>query len=124
MPAGRKGFRSRQRTSTYSTPRLRSADCSLVETGYVCATPGQACVLSCGDGSLDSGEACDLGTALNDGSYGGCRSNCRLAPYCGDGILTLTLNRPDLRNAITSPDMIDEVEAGEFLRRGPFLGSR
>jgi len=42
---------------------------------------------SCGDGVLNAGEACDLGADANDGSYGGCTADCRLAPRCGDGIL-------------------------------------
>ena len=32
------------------------------------------------------GEQCDYGTAKNNGSYGGCNSNCTQADYCGDGI--------------------------------------
>ncbi len=39
----------------------------------------------CGDGTVESPETCDDG--INDGSYGGCTSNCLLAPYCGDGIV-------------------------------------
>jgi cysteine-rich repeat protein len=37
----------------------------------------------CGDGILQgTNEECDDGT--NDGAYGGCASNCKLAPRCGD----------------------------------------
>jgi fibro-slime domain-containing protein len=45
-----------------------------------------SCAIKCGNGKLDPGEQCDLGTARNDGSYGGCRANCTLSPYCGDGV--------------------------------------
>ena len=41
----------------------------------------------CGDGVIDkfNGEVCDDG--VNDGSYGTCKSDCTLAPHCGDGIV-------------------------------------
>ena len=38
----------------------------------------------CGDGRVQAGESCDDGN--NDGSYGGCRSDCTLARRCGDGV--------------------------------------
>jgi fibro-slime domain-containing protein len=44
------------------------------------------CNIKCGNGQLDAGEQCDLGSSKNTGAYGGCRVNCRLAPYCGDGV--------------------------------------
>lgn len=42
------------------------------------------CASVCGDGIVTPDEACDLGTAKNTGAYGGCNSDCTLAPYCGD----------------------------------------
>ena len=40
----------------------------------------------CGDGSLDSGEACDDGAA--NGTYGFCNASCSgPGPFCGDGIV-------------------------------------
>ena len=36
------------------------------------------------DAVQDNSEACDLGTALNDGSYGGCNDDCPRAPFCGE----------------------------------------
>ena len=52
--------------------------------------PGSACDASChikcGNGQLDAGEQCDLGSSSNTGACGGCRSNCKLGPYCGDGV--------------------------------------
>jgi hypothetical protein len=40
----------------------------------------------CGNGVKEGTEQCDLG-ASNTGAYGGCNSNCTLAPRCGDGIV-------------------------------------
>ena len=45
-----------------------------------------SCKVKCGNGVLDPGEQCDKGTAGNTGAYGGCKSTCVLAPYCGDGV--------------------------------------
>ncbi|HYQ44753.1 MAG TPA: DUF4215 domain-containing protein [Polyangiaceae bacterium] len=50
------------------------------------STCDTSCKVKCGNGVLDPGEQCDKGTAGNTGAYGGCKSNCALAPYCGDGI--------------------------------------
>ena len=47
---------------------------------------------SCGNGTVQSGEACDLGTALNTGAYGGCNANCTKAAFCGDGIVNGAAN--------------------------------
>jgi fibro-slime domain-containing protein len=45
------------------------------------------CEPRCGDGILaGSDEICDDGT--NNGSYGTCKSDCTLAPYCGDGLVS------------------------------------
>lgn len=48
--------------------------------------PGCRAVPYCGDGAVQSayGERCDDG--INDGSYGGCTSDCQRAGYCGDGV--------------------------------------
>lgn len=53
-------------------------DSSVADTGVDSGT--------CGDGTKNGTEACDLGTAMNNGAYGGCNSDCTLAAYCGDGI--------------------------------------
>jgi fibro-slime domain-containing protein len=48
------------------------------------------CTDSCGDGAVSSREVCDLGTLNGDGDgspYGGCTTDCRLEPFCGDGIV-------------------------------------
>lgn len=41
------------------------------------------CEPKCGDGIVTATESCDDGK--NDGSYGGCTSDCKRAAYCGDG---------------------------------------
>jgi fibro-slime domain-containing protein len=46
--------------------------------------PKSTCTSKCGDAIVAADEACDLGTAANNGAYGGCNANCTLAPYCGD----------------------------------------
>ena len=49
----------------------------------------------CGNAVIDDGEACDDG--INDGSYGGCESDCLdLAGYCGDGATDLPEETCDL----------------------------
>jgi fibro-slime domain-containing protein len=75
-----------------------SSTCTL-EPGWVCATPGKACVntIVCGDGKIEGTEQCDDG---NTKSGDGCSSTCTLEsgyacpvpnspcmPKCGDGIL-------------------------------------
>ncbi|HJL19776.1 MAG TPA: DUF4215 domain-containing protein [Sandaracinaceae bacterium LLY-WYZ-13_1] len=44
------------------------------------------CASVCGDGIVASDEACDDGD-MNGVEYGGCSSDCRLTPYCGDGVV-------------------------------------
>lgn len=56
------------------------------------------CDVKCGNGKLDPGEQCDLGTAKNTGAYGGCKANCSLAPYCGDGVKQATEACDDGKN--------------------------
>ncbi len=42
----------------------------------------------CGDGLVWAGyEVCDLGMGNNDQIYGGCTTQCKEGPYCGDGIV-------------------------------------
>ena len=43
------------------------------------------CTAKCGDGILSFGEECDDG--VNDGGYGKCAPECKLGPFCGDGIV-------------------------------------
>ena len=55
----------------------------------VCA-PGCKVPASCGDGVVQAGqgEKCDAGNANNDNAYSpGCKTNCTLGGYCGDGTI-------------------------------------
>jgi fibro-slime domain-containing protein len=55
--------------------------CDQGKTGGATCDP--QCRWRCGNGAPDTGEECDDGK--NDGSYGTCKSTCKLADYCGDG---------------------------------------
>ncbi len=48
-----------------------------------------SCVGACGDGVVTAPEKCDMGAAQNTGAYGGCKADCTLAPFCGDGHVDL-----------------------------------
>jgi fibro-slime domain-containing protein len=43
------------------------------------------CTLKCGNAKVDPGEQCDLGAAANTGAYNGCKADCTVGPFCGDG---------------------------------------
>lgn len=53
-----------------------ASDCSSVDNGFLCATPGEACELQsiCGDGEITGSELCDDGNNL---SRDGCSFDCR-----------------------------------------------
>ncbi|HKO49355.1 MAG TPA: DUF4215 domain-containing protein, partial [Polyangiaceae bacterium] len=57
-----------------------------------------SCKVKCGNAVLDPGEQCDKGTAGNTGAYGGCKSTCVLAPYCGDGVKQINEGCDDGKN--------------------------
>ena len=44
--------------------------------------PQEQCTSDCGDGKVAGNEECDDGD--NAGGYGGCTSDCKLGPRCGD----------------------------------------
>lgn len=52
-----------------------SADCSTIESGFICPTPGTACEpeILCGNGKLDADEVCDDG---NTDAEDGCSEAC------------------------------------------------
>ncbi len=83
-----------------------SSDCRSIESGYKCPDAGELCVLeSCGNGVLDPGEDCDDGASSVDYSFmpGGCTELCRLAHYCGDGIVDKDHEQCD-NGGINNPD--------------------
>jgi cysteine-rich repeat protein len=66
----------------------------LTLSGYT--TKHSACQPRCGDGVVTGGEQCDCGDGKgtlpdgctgpnNDTTYGGCKTNCKWGPFCGDG---------------------------------------
>jgi cysteine-rich repeat protein len=57
--------------------------------------------VGCGDGLVDSNEACDSGPNNSDITPGACRTDCTL-PRCGDGVIDISLGeRCDDANNIT-----------------------
>ncbi|MGA2448664.1 MAG: DUF4215 domain-containing protein [Polyangiaceae bacterium] len=56
-----------------------------IANGTAASNCDTQCRTKCGNGIVDPGEQCDFGTANNTGAYGGCKADCTLAPYCGDG---------------------------------------
>jgi len=79
-----------------------SADCTMVEPGWYCPTPGMPCMHSdgvCGDSRVQPGETCDDGGAVDgDGCTAVCRVEpgfrctqpgmpCIQVPVCGNGTL-------------------------------------
>ena len=128
-------------------------NCTGPEPGFICPVPGKRCQLLsctgdaqldasvpdaafCGDGSVECGETCD--DAINDGSYGGCTSDCRLAPFCGDGIVQTEFGEqcddaindgsyggcaPDCTLPLSCGDGIVQIEFGEQCDNGINDGS-
>jgi fibro-slime domain-containing protein len=55
----------------------------LALTGFV--SEKSVCREVCGNGVQTPSESCDDGPANADGAYGGCTTQCRRGPHCGDG---------------------------------------
>jgi cysteine-rich repeat protein len=51
------------------------------------ATKRTVCMPVCGDGVISGSEECDDGDMNMDGVYGGCTTQCKYGPYCGDGMV-------------------------------------
>lgn len=79
---------------------LIAFNCDGGDAGMTCPAVTQAC----GDAVIESvlGEQCDDG--VNDGHYGGCASNCLLAPYCGDGVV-----QSDYEKCDSGGDRLNEI---------------
>ena len=45
------------------------------------------CTPTCGDAVVTATEECDNGAANDDSLYGGCTTECRYGPFCGDGVV-------------------------------------
>ena len=66
----------------------------------------------CGDGQVDGsfGEQCDDGAANSDTGYGGCTTQCKFGPSCGDGIVNGTEE---------CDDGVNTAKYGDTTRCGP-----
>ena len=64
----------------------RESNYQLTLQGF--STNKSACVPTCGDGVVTTGEECDDGPANDDNAYGGCTTQCKFGPFCGDGVVT------------------------------------
>lgn len=76
------------------------------EDGDTCRSDCGQDLSKCGNGSLDQGEKCDLGAALNSNAPNHpCRTNCQVA-RCGDGIVDDQADPPEEcdRTAGCGPD--------------------
>ena len=78
----------------------------LTLNGYT--TNKSNCAPRCGDGQVTGGEECDCGDAQftgtrssectgpnNDTLYGGCTTQCKFGPFCGDGITQSSPSGPE-----------------------------
>jgi fibro-slime domain-containing protein len=63
----------------------RESNYQLTVSGY--ATTTSACVPTCGDGKVATGEECDDGGGNSDTAYGGCTTSCKFGPFCGDMVV-------------------------------------
>ncbi len=57
----------------------------------------------CGNGVIDTGEACDLGSSRNDGEHG-CQSDCKVSPAVGGMSWTCTISPETYRYHVTSSE--------------------
>jgi fibro-slime domain-containing protein len=62
----------------------RESNYQLTLSGF--STNKSECLPTCGDGIVTTGEECDDGAANADGVYGGCTTQCKWGPFCGDSV--------------------------------------
>lgn len=62
----------------------RESNYQLTLSGF--STNRSVCTPRCGDMNITAGEECDNGEANADGVYDGCTTECKLGPFCGDGV--------------------------------------
>ncbi len=72
----------------------RESNYQLTLQGF--STNKSSCVPDCGDGVATTGEECDLGPDNNDATYGGCTTECKFGPFCGDGFVAEGIEECDL----------------------------
>ncbi len=81
----------------------RDSNYLLTLNGYT--TQKSECQPRCGDGVVSGGEECDCGDGTvpvpdgctgpnNDSTYGGCTTQCKFGPFCGDGIAQTADSNP------------------------------
>jgi len=70
-------------TTTLTTTPSTTPGTSATETESTTDTSSTTSSVECGNGEVEEGEECD-GEKSGDG-YGGCKDDCMLEPYCGDG---------------------------------------
>jgi fibro-slime domain-containing protein len=70
------------------------------------------CQDRCGDGVVNGSEACDDGKENAEGAYGGCTTQCTLAPFCGDG-------NPDTNFGEECDDGVNQTTYGASKGCGP-----
>lgn len=63
----------------------RESNYQLTLSGF--STNITSCLPTCGDGVKTGSEECDLGPMNEDGVYGGCTTQCKFGPFCGDGVV-------------------------------------
>jgi fibro-slime domain-containing protein len=84
-----------------------AADCSSIDPGYFCPTPGQLCMRSegaCGDSKVQPGETCDDGNTT-DGD--GCSAQCRVE----SGFRCTQPGKPCIRVAACGNGTLEGAEA-------------
>jgi fibro-slime domain-containing protein len=121
-----------QRTLTISTGNVyeialfhaeRHTDASnfrLALTGFV--TQKSECTPVCGDGTQTIEEDCDNGDENDNDAYGGCTTNCKRGPYCGDKVLQVDDEECDDGVNLTSYSLDGSAGCAPGCKLSPFCG--